>query len=966
MPQLIDKSTGQPVNIADGDMQMALSSGAFAPTSNRVNVNIPGKGLMEVDASAVPELVKTAGAELETPEQANDRAMQAKHGEGLGNELRATGEAALRGASLGLSDQVLRGLGVEQEGLRERKERNTAGAVGGEIAGSVLPLFLSSGASELGTGARALEGAASIIGAPMKFLAAAGGGTEKAVLSALTKSMGESAAKRVIAKFGARAASGAVEGAIGGAGHLVSEDALGDAQLNGESLAIAMGTGALLGGATSGVLGAAGDVVGTGISKGAAAIKEKLGSGEIGEALDTFAERQAVKSLNATQGKIAKLQDKDRLEEVGRDLLNEHEVLGGKSALHATGDLEATASNIGTVKEHAGQMKGDALDELHAAAEGIGSGERDAIEKQMAEAGTSRSQLRQSVHESFEAEKQHIDEQIAAIEAQQRKSRKGSLSDFIDAGDVEEPNSLAAVRRRQQGEHGEAEAQQQIEALKARAKELPSARKAALEDIETAHGENAGRLQSAHDATHVGVQGDAIAKRFRSEMMDSSFKTPVFKEEFDKILDTMERFKGTGRMTLKKADELKQMLQKEAQRDYNAATRTYSFAGEMRMKAAKVVRQEIEDVAAHTAVTTGKVGALERFTEGNRLYGSMSEAEKLIEQGIARKQGNRNFSLTDNIQGAGALAGAMASGAAFAPAALGATAVGAAHKYVRERGNAIAAQFANKMSKLAWVKEMTAKASGKVDGAIDEAVKAIASAGNRARIATSIETPKILHTVSFAPEKTVAKNDDQAFKDRVKEIADLAANPELLAQRLSQSTPQIEGAAPNISKALNATATTAAAFLHDKAPKNPNTPMGLGAGTWRPARSEIDTFSRYVAAVTDPTSVIRDLKRGTLTPEGAEALRAVYPAMYNKMVSRIVEELSTHAEKIDYRDKVQLSILTGTPLDETLTPEYAAAVAQAFRSNPPPQQQPRPSSKPAKPASQVAMTATQRIQAGSP
>ncbi|MGL4444565.1 MAG: hypothetical protein ACRCU1_13135, partial [Alsobacter sp.] len=63
------------------------------------------------------------------------------------------GEAARRGASLGLSDSALRGLGVDMDAAARRK--NALGDLGtvAETAGAIAPALLSGGAGAAGTAA---------------------------------------------------------------------------------------------------------------------------------------------------------------------------------------------------------------------------------------------------------------------------------------------------------------------------------------------------------------------------------------------------------------------------------------------------------------------------------------------------------------------------------------------------------------------------------------------------------------------------------------------------------------------------------------------------------------------------------------------------------------------------------------------------------------------------------------------
>jgi hypothetical protein len=76
---------------------------------------------------------------------------------------------------------------------------------------------------------------------------------EKAFISALAKEGKKSIVKEIVRKSAPKMLGSAVEGAIYGAGQLISENALGNAEINAENILASTGTGALLGGAAAGI-----------------------------------------------------------------------------------------------------------------------------------------------------------------------------------------------------------------------------------------------------------------------------------------------------------------------------------------------------------------------------------------------------------------------------------------------------------------------------------------------------------------------------------------------------------------------------------------------------------------------------------------------------------------------------------------------------------------------------------------
>jgi hypothetical protein len=66
--------------------------------------------------------------------------------------------------------------------------------------------------------------------------------------------------------------------------------------------------------------------------------------------------------------------------------------------------------------------------------------------------------------------------------------------------------------------------------------------------------------------------------------------------------------------------------------------------------------------------------------------------------------------------------------------------------------------------------------------------------------------------------------------------------------------------------------------------------------------------------------------------EHAEAIKAVYPAIYADMQGKVFAGLQAAAdrgEEIPYARRIRLGILFGLPTDPTMTPEFQASLAAA-------------------------------------
>jgi len=119
-------------------------------------------------------------------------------------------------------------------------------------------------------------------------------------------------------------------------------------------------------------------------------------------------------------------------------------------------------------------------------------------------------------------------------------------------------------------------------------------------------------------------------------------------------------------------------------------------------------------------------------------------------------------------------------------------------------------------------------------------------------------------------------------------------------------------------------------FLAGKLPKRPR----VAVGNWQPPNSEIRKFARYVAAVEDPSSVLERAASGTISPEGAEALRTVYPEQFADIQRQVIETLPELRDKLPRDKRIALSILTGIPIDPAMEPRILARLQATYATEP--------------------------------
>lgn len=94
--------------------------------------------------------------------------------------------------------------------------------------------------------------------------------------------------------------------------------------------------------------------------------------------------------------------------------------------------------------------------------------------------------------------------------------------------------------------------------------------------------------------------------------------------------------------------------------------------------------------------------------------------------------------------------------------------------------------------------------------------------------------------------------------------------------------------------------------------------------------AELAKWRTYVATVRDPLSVVDDLAAGSVTPEQAETLRVVYPAIYQQIQMKVFEALRTSRRPLAFPQRVRLFTLFGVAADPTISPAVTRAVQTSY------------------------------------
>jgi hypothetical protein len=897
-------------------------------------------GLASVPADQVETFVAEQRGTLATQADVEERATQREFGEGIGNEVLTGAESAADTATLGLYSLGRRALGGEEaaRATRERRERSQLADTTGSLVGLGVSALATGGTSAI---ARAVPGAAAL---------RAGMAAEEAIA-------GASALSRV----GALTAAGTLEGAIFGIGEGISDAALSEDERDrmAEHLMVDLASRATEG-ALWGALGGAGGGVALEGLRGLAGTARKLaqripGASQGDEAAPTLLEgiTRQTDELSDQSADLARAGAQGEAD-AGVDLAVDAGSRGRSTAANET--TTTTSFRLGRPGEERNVLKefGEAatarnrFDKVHQQATEritkLATDNARAADDMVAETSVNlkrhpvKAALQKSPPDSLDASTGAVLETLERVHT--------SISNAARRPEIYEKQGLRSFERA-------------IEEIETIAGALRAPRDLdELTDVYIGMDRLKRRLGRIQKSAAQGANGDRGAQALLRDHY----------EELRALLE-MDNVWGSGVSTLQK--EVNASWSRYL--DYaNAYDQRFAFSQGLRTQ--RSARDGFEKIAD---ADPAKIGS---FLRGAGDVEATAAQRDLIEG--ARLQAELLDSLAKHYD------------------------VSEPLKAQAKQARKNAAEIAKEVENVTKVREQAQKweemISGLRDvplvgtmlsGTIQTTGKAVASADSMARV------------VALARIKASAKSGAQALTGAVRSfvrrsstatkmtarlapsiVAKRAANwerlyssireyekdPPAAVRRAYRAQHGIGTAAPLLAAAYAAKTNTAAQFLAERMPRHepPETMFDRVDETKPPdvTDDELDTFLRYARAVENPLSIIEDLENLTVSPEAVEAIKAVYPALYQQLQVEILEQFSEAEKPPPYEVRLTLGTLFELTTDPSLDPEFLSMLQQSAMASMPtgPQGEPplSPSRRSAPDTAGLAETHSQAFQRG--
>lgn len=255
----------------------------------------------------------------------------------------------------------------------------------------------------------------------------------------------------------------------------------------------------------------------------------------------------------------------------------------------------------------------------------------------------------------------------------------------------------------------------------------------------------------------------------------------------------------------------------------------------------------------------------------------------------------------------------------------------AARQFVAERGGAAVAWLA---SRAAPVENTLRSAARRI--AASEPVGILRAAVD-ARDASSRAKSRVELGARALGVSGTAEDRRKRFESARDAINAAANDPTVMTARIRQAIDPIAIDQPEVAQAMARRIIADHQYLASKMPAT-TTAMGqsLTPNATPPLVSKADQEKamRYVSALANPIQTIEGIADGEINWEGVDALKERRPGLWADFGAQVALEAGKRETPLPYKQRVYLSLLFDIPTDPSMTPEGAAAIAEAAAYQP--------------------------------
>ncbi len=947
MAELVNAQTNTVEDVPQDQVQQSLTAGTHNLAKGApVNVINPDGQLVSLPAEQVPEALQS-NFKIPTQKDISHYEDVQKY-ETTPEQLKTFGEGVASGATFGTSRAAENYLLKNQQEQKARQEINPGISTAGELTGAVGSAVL---APEL---------------SPAGALAKAGTGISESAAKMLANPETSSTVAKILSSAGSKALGSAVEGSVYGLGNQISETALGDADMNAENILHNVGYGALFGGALGSVLGAGESAYKSAFSKEARQMAAK----------DVIMENAIAASENPTLHVPGSLEDIAKRVETGKNLgfseelpqkaalLDAEQILAGESQFPAH-ELQTKSLESPFVRDYyktfleGGTKEAQDMQAYEAFQKKEGTKlvnkfiqEISPETKLTDDAVDGGNKLIKAFSDQYEEEKSALKPLFKEFDSKAVTS-VGDPELILKKIDEAVPEASNFIHKSPEGysivkyDSGMPISKETHGVLKDLVGQLNKENLTIgeLRNVREAMRDKVNFLTSPRTANEISSLRKSLLDVIQTEIekvspdaaVRDTFRRYAINEENRKIMEKIFGGSISDKASFAKEIKPEDVLSKLFSNTVSIQAAKSILGENFKPAAANYLSQNVAKFtdAAKNGFSSNKLASLlkakapelEEALSQNpeqlaKLRAITDKLRILPDSPSVNPSGTAKTSLLQKIQGLGGYL--TPHGLANIPGHV----IQAVGKHIEgtRQINTINDILAGKGTQDQLLNKQTQYgAFAKIERMSQDTARKV---GSGAKAIFNAESP-IKGTII---QKLTPEEEQKKFEKLSSKIKDMSSNFQVGVDSLESATKDLHGIAPGISASLNTAAARATQFLAQKLPaQEPSSPF---TEPYKPSKAELSKFNRYYAAVEKPISLLSQIKEGTLTKEGMEAVQTVYPKLYSQMQNAVMDQVTTKMAKdpnsVPYSTKLMLSMFTGNDMTNSLKPSNISSAQQVF------------------------------------
>lgn len=411
-------------------------------------------------------------------------------------------------------------------------------------------------------------------------------------------------------------------------------------------------------------------------------------------------------------------------------------------------------------------------------------------------------------------------------------------------------------------------------------------------------------------------------RQIKSDAIESA-KTklsPKDKAKLGSILD--EAFDSTAVLSSKKLSDIKYYLAKEA-KAFDPTVTTESKAAAAALH--KAINEQLESAIQTNASQLIGVDAA-NFQKLKNAFGLLKSVRDRIKRRDINRQLQADVSLPDRVQQASMVGAAMVGAAngnnpitTISGALLGLGTAAAQRSAVRYGADVLPSLAASEAIERAGIRSAQTQSDHMLTKIFQW------SKSNKGKPLEVTSTPKtagtsgIVAQLIYGPEAKTARGQGMSDPRKVAVASD-KLKAAYAAGAIQQSAARNFDVAygthmPEVKAAYMQIVDKAVTTLLDAAPPSPaQLPQNVFTPnaeiTWTASPIQTVTFLRVAAAIDDPLEEIQKARGGDVNVKALEAVKAVYPAVYDTYLESMIKQLSKSKEPLTISQKSLMDVLT--------------------------------------------------------